>query len=578
VLDISNSFDDLNHLDMGEPYSPPPATETPSTVDVPAPEETIDGIVNSLNLFFPFDEIRPTQVEILGAVAEARTSGKKFTVIEAPTGVGKTGVSMTVGLHDAEFPPPPDPDSKLEYQDGGYILTSQKSLTAQMVADFSQDGLVEIRGKRNYSCDRHKTHCEDGQALNASGKTCETCPYRKAKNTFLGAGLGVTNYSYFIAETRYGGEIMPRQRLILDEGHNIEREVLSVASIAITTSWMDLLDVQGAIPNFTAGNEGRIRDWISARVYPKLTKYCLDLQSEANEEAERSGVEKKPKELLEAQGFRDRLNRFTETDNLKDWLGWTDESGELTIKPLIPAMFTDELLFRYGRNVLILSATILDFKTFRQTMGIRPSQAVSFQAASDFPAANRRIIFWPAGSMSFKNIGTTTPILLRRIENLLGVNFAGKKGIIHTHTYKINEQLVNMLRRGAHGHRIITHDRNPESRERAILQHMTRPDDTVLLSPSMTEGLDLKDDLSRFQIICKVPFPYLDPYNKARMERSPDWYRLQTAITLMQATGRSIRSVDDYAITVILDSDFARFLADAGSILPDWWKSAIEVK
>jgi len=94
----------------------------------------------------------------------------------------------------------------------------------------------------------------------------------------------------------------------------------------------------------------------------------------------------------------------------------------------------------------------------------------------------------------------------------------------------------------------------------------------------MTEGLDLKGDLSRIQIITKVPYPFLDPYNRTRMDRDPKWYQLQTALTLVQATGRSVRSEDDYALTVILDSDFQRFLSQNQDILPAWWLDSIEFR
>jgi Rad3-related DNA helicase len=108
---------------------------------------------------------------------------------------------------------------------------------------------------------------------------------------------------------------------------------------------------------------------------------------------------------------------------------------------------------------------------------------------------------------------------------------------------------------------------------------MTRDEPTVLLSPSMTEGLDLRDDLSRFQIVAKVPYASLaDPYVKTRMELDPDWYQLQTALTLVQALGRSVRSSDDHAISYIIDGDFARFMSQAQSILPDWWLDSIEIK
>jgi Rad3-related DNA helicase len=76
----------------------------------------------------------------------------------------------------------------------------------------------------------------------------------------------------------------------------------------------------------------------------------------------------------------------------------------------------------------------------------------------------------------------------------------------------------------------------------------------------MMEGVDLKDELSRFQIICKIPFPYLgDLVVKKRMERNDKWYPYMTAKSIIQSLGRSIRNQSDHAISYILDGDWERF-------------------
>ena len=78
---------------------------------------------------------------------------------------------------------------------------------------------------------------------------------------------------------------------------------------------------------------------------------------------------------------------------------------------------------------------------------------------------------------------------------------------------------------------------------------------TVLISPSLHTGLDLKDELSRFQIITKVPYPNKsDRWTNAKRVADSEWYYWQTALKLIQAYGRSVRSKDDWARTYILDS------------------------
>jgi len=86
----------------------------------------------------------------------------------------------------------------------------------------------------------------------------------------------------------------------------------------------------------------------------------------------------------------------------------------------------------------------------------------------------------------------------------------------------------------------------------------------------MTEGVDLHGDLSRFQVICKVPYPYLgDKLVKKKMHKWKWWYPRQTVKTIVQSTGRSVRNADDFAITYILDADWNYFFYKNKNMFPD---------
>ena len=54
------------------------------------------------------------------------------------------------------------------------------------------------------------------------------------------------------------------------------------------------------------------------------------------------------------------------------------------------------------------------------------------------------------------------------------------------------------------------------------------------------------------------------------------WYPLQTAKTIVQAVGRSVRSDDDHAVTYILDSDWQRFYAMNKSLFPDNFRESLQ--
>jgi Rad3-related DNA helicase len=113
-------------------------------------------------------------------------------------------------------------------------------------------------------------------------------------------------------------------------------------------------------------------------------------------------------------------------------------------------------------------------------------------------------------------------------------------------------------------------------RSEILQKHSQTTKPTVLISPSLYLGVDLKDYLSRFQIIVKVPYPDLtDRKISAMKERDPNWYNWNTILRLVQAYGRSIRSKEDFANTYILDSSISYLIRNAREMLPKWFSDAI---
>ena len=267
-----------------------------------------------------------------------------------------------------------------------------------------------------------------------------------------------------------------------------------------------------------------------------------------------------------------RIVGYTDADDRSQWIAWTDE-GALSAKPLSVAAQAGELFAR-AKHVIIQSATIFDHATFRRTLGI-PETTVTFSAPSDFPLCNRPIIYRPVGNMARDTAENAIPSLCTEIERLVA-DFSNCKGVVHTHSYAINQRVFSHLAL-KYGNRIITHGKDPRSRENAIRRHCASIGASVLVSPSITEGVDLKGDLARFQMVCKVPYPRLDPYTRQRSIRDRSWYELQTAWALVQMIGRAVRSDSDSATTFVLDSHFERFVSRNERILPAWWRDAIQV-
>jgi ATP-dependent DNA helicase DinG len=202
-------------------------------------------------------------------------------------------------------------------------------------------------------------------------------------------------------------------------------------------------------------------------------------------------------------------------------------------------------------------------------LGIKQDECAFISMPSPFPIENRPIFISPIGSMSMKNIDSSLPKLAQAVKAILAEH-KNEKGIIHCHSYKV----ANYLKRNIRSSRLLAHDAS--NRDKVLFDHINGKKPTVLLSPSMTEGVDLKGDASRFQIICKVPYPYLgDKLIRKRMNKWKWWYPLQTLKVIIQSVGRSVRSKDDQAITYILDSDWDRFYSRNSGLFPTDFRNSI---
>ncbi len=490
-------------------------------------------LLRQLLSLFPYEPARPVQKAALEIIARMFHEGNRFSIIEAPTGAGKSALAFTTArigatLDDGEFSP------------GAYILTPHNNLAEQMTSDFGSLGLASLKASKHYD------------PVSPSNCRQDICTYEQAKTRFFETPLDVTNYSYFLRARR-----LPQGPvLILDEGHNLERILLDMEGFSVTSQTCRAAGIDAPIP-FGPHEKGRFASWLGTVLLPAMRK-----------RPSRYGESPAQREW---EDLAERVARYIDMKDRSQWLAWSEE-GVLSAKPLSVVTPARELFAR-ARHVVIQSATILDFATFQRTLGI-PDDSLTFCAPSDFPLRNRPIIYTPVGDMSLQAKERTIPHLCTHIARIVS-DYSQCKGVVHTHTYEINQRVFQYLK-GKVGHRVITQSRNPQEREDAIRRHCASNEASVLVSPSLSEGVDLKDDLARFQIVCKVPYRRLDAYTRARSARDSSWYDLQTAWALIQTVGRCVRSETDSSDTFVLDSQFEKFVTRSERILPAWWRAAIQ--
>ena len=105
-----------------------------------------------------------------------------------------------------------------------------------------------------------------------------------------------------------------------------------------------------------------------------------------------------------------------------------------------------------------------------------------------------------------------------------------------------------------------------------INEHIERNDDTILVSPSMTHGVDLCGALGEFAVILKAPFlPLGDERVKRLAQDDKEWYTNKMLGACIQMCGRTIRNASDEAVTYILDGTLTKSLIQNKNKLPKYF-------
>ena len=533
--------------------------------------------------FFPYPEIRESQTQAIDFALDAfLNQNKKFVIIEAGTGVGKSAVGYAVAKYlDSQVL---KPESK--FLPGSYFITTQKILQEQYITDFGSgpSPMRSIKSSSNYKCSYNKKNsCGESQRLlkvadkkSPFFKACTfNCTYKKAKEAFLAAHEGVSNFSYFLAETYYSGKIQPRNLLVIDEAHNCDMQLSKFIEMSISEKFCNQV-LSLKFPK--KATQVQTFAWIKEIYEPKLKLHVAHMESILEKYSNLRDKLDQFVNLSQKYEMLDKhlckLHRFLEIYEKENWImnlveSDIQKSKKIEFKPVCVAPYSRDILFKNGEKILMMSATILDYKGFCETLGVSLEDSAFISIPSPFPAENKPIIYSGIGRMSSSSIDTTLPKMADAVKVILE-NHKNEKGIIHCHSYKV----AHFLKKNIRSSRLLMH--NSDNRDQILRKHINSSKPTVLLSPSMTEGVDLKGDISRFQILCKVPYPYLgDKLIRKKMNKWKWWYPLQTAKTIVQSVGRSIRSVDDHAVTYILDSDWIRFYNKNSEYFPLDFKRSI---
>ena len=235
------------------------------------------------------------------------------------------------------------------------------------------------------------------------------------------------------------------------------------------------------------------------------------------------------------------------------------------------------LLSRAPAKVL-LSATVGGIDAYKENMGFRylPNKEVEFEIIpSTFDFSKSPIHFLNKFKMSFREKETSFQYLKKVIYSICETKFGDQRGMIQTGSYAFAKQLYNDAPLNVK-QRMLLYNGSREKTTCIKIHELS--DNTILVGPSLNEGIDLPGELCRFIIIMKVPYPSLaDKLVKEKMKLFPLWYNATTSNDIIQGIGRGVRFDGDWCVSYILDACFWKLYLETQDQYSNEFKNRLNI-
>ena len=522
----------------------------------------------------PEFDIRENQEKALEWMQEQlETVDAKYIILELPVGSGKSLLGLNLSKYIGKG------------LGSSFILTPQRILQDQYEQDFEQLGtkfLASLHGKANYKCQSKGTSCSIGSMVKPA---CENCPFAEAKRLAKSAHNTVLNYKLALTSFHYTETFAKRDLMIMDEAHTLEQHLVDFDSVDITYARCKKHDIKFKVQKDIVS----AMQWVTDEYLPVMQDILNDLEAECEELYEKGAADITRKDLSKIRETEELAGHVTDVldmsirdmDYIQQKYVLVHDKTMFQFKRISGSYSFHRIIKPMAKKFLFMSSTILNKHTFCYDLGIDANEAVFLSLPSEFAPENRPVYYMPVMKM---NASWNKPEnaagrqqMIQRVIDLLDIH-KDESGILHTANYQVAQWLVKELD-GKINHTVYSH--NPDDnmkRGEAINGFLESGGPSILISPSITEGLDLKDDLARFAMIVKVPFGYLgDQWIKRRLEMSEEWYRRRAITDIIQGGGRIVRGLDDEGTVYILDASFSYLYSKSMSMVPDWWKESYHI-
>lgn len=507
---------------------------------------------------------RKGQIEAVESVVKAFVNeGFSNVILSADTGTGKSIIALAVS----------ETLRLLERSRNAIILMHTNGLVDQyrkMADDIGNKDYIHcIKGAVQYDCEMltevvgYDVKADSCIYPDMQSDSCKECEYLISKSYINKTANLCTNYSYYFISALWSSHLDPRDLVVFDEAHVLNDTFASHCAIHVSAKRIDqaikdaekfgkslndeifilretkkLVLKKGGINN---NNYLKILGYLS-KVYGRLkNEYAQIGKRSANtkENLKNRGIAKK------YEGYACKIgdlfeHRYEHVLDTKD--------DEFTVTPVFVGALSEVLLGEYN---LFMSGTISE-DLMHSTLDLDKKRTKFIKLPPVFEAERKSILKMNTGWMNYSWMQKpeNMKLLYSHINQICDAH-DGESGLILVPSFYLGKQIAQRI---SSDHDVFLHESGMNIT--MLANKFKKKPGSILISHSIFEGFDFKDDSSRFQIIVKAPYPSLgDERIKFIANNHKDVYSMMTLNKIVQGIGRSIRSPDDWAKTYFLDNN-----------------------
>ena len=434
-------------------------------------------------------------------------------MVNGPTGSGKSLTGLAAASAWAEMH-----EQELDVT----VLTQTKDLQQQYDQEF--DTCEVATGRSNWLCYEEPKKRGNQCPLLGTPTSCPPlCSYRVQRERAVSSPIRAINYAFYGAT----GGLFHASIMVADEADYLGELLVQSQSVELSRL-VDEFDLQ--IPQGV----------VDAKEFIKVLE---DLQEESAVAEEREeckrGIQLLSNRRYAIKGIGNLLVPFPESRVVQDFV---------------------------KQPTLIMSATLMAPQHWSKEWNI-PVGWVELPCPT--PPSARPINLLNIKKINHKTTEVEWVEVIAAIDKIIADRIESK-GVIHS----VSNWLTDLILKHSK-YKYLMFKAAGETRLSGI-NSFIQAERGVLIGPNLTRGLNLADDLCRYIIIPKLPYPSLvDPRIQEMMKASPERYQIETLCTVVQSAGRGIRHKNDSCETFILDSGAGWLFKQTSNYLPRWFKDAI---